>query len=169
MKGKTLAFIVAYSLTATLVPVIRPVAARGHGHGVATSFYSVKGPFQCVRGEFRYDYDRYGALGKHWTGRPGPKMRNAEVDACALKPKIGSEGRPSVMFRVWFLGPMESNRPKCTFKITGGGKSAGAPAATRYYVDVIASQRVAHHDKARDLASLRSNTPWTVKFYCTSK
>ncbi len=158
------------SVVTALIYSMQPFTAQGHGgHGVASSFYSVKGPFQQISGEFSYDYNRYGAVGKNWERHSTSKMRYAGVDADALKTKSGEVGSPSVRFRVWFLGPMVSKRPKCTFKIGGGGKIEGTPVATRYHVDVLAMQKAVHNDKKHDFLKLQSDGPWTVKFYCVSK
>ncbi|MGA2224886.1 MAG: hypothetical protein ABSH41_10630 [Syntrophobacteraceae bacterium] len=127
-----------------------------------------KGPFQQLTGEFQYDYKRYGAVGKDWENSCTREMPYAVVDAHA-NPEGGRDGLPSVEFIVWFLGPMKSDNPKCTFKILDGGEVKALKEVTRNHLNVIAVPKVFDHSGTRDFSSLQSNTPWTIRFTCTSE
>jgi hypothetical protein len=82
-------------------------------------------------------------------------MPYAVVDAHALNPQGVGGGQPSVEFIVWFLGPMKSDNPKCTFEISGGEVKA-LEEVTRHHLNVIAGP-------------IQSDVPWMIRFNCTSE
>jgi hypothetical protein len=127
-----------------------------------------KGPFRQLTGEFQYDYKRYGAVGKDWECSCTREMPYAIVDAHA-NPEGGRDGRPAVEFTVWFLGPMRSDNPKCTFEISDGGEVTTIKEATRHHLNVIAVPKVLDRSEAHDFPNFQSNTPWTIRFNCTSE
>jgi hypothetical protein len=127
------------------------------------------GPFGILSGEFKYDYTRYGAIGKDWESDCTAKMPHAAVNAHAVTAAGGCDHWPSVEFEVGFLGPMKSDHPKCTFEIEGGGRVENIPRATRYHADVIAVPEIAYDTQAHDPSNLKSDVPWTVRFQCSSE
>jgi hypothetical protein len=155
------------------MPLARAYAAHGHGggsagHGRSGSFGS-KGPFQTLTGQFIYDYTRYGAIGKNWESDSTAKMPNAAVNAYAVSATGQGGNCPSVRFRVWFLGPMKSDHPKCAFEIAGGGRVENILKATRYHADVIALPETTCDTQTHDFSIPESDAPWTVRFHCTSQ
>ncbi len=127
-----------------------------------------KGPFHQLSGEFQYDYKRYGAVGKDWEGGCTEQMHYAIVDAHASTEDEPC-GWPAVEFTVWFLGPMTSGNPKCTVEITDGGEVSLIKEATRHHLNVIAVPKIFNRSATHDFSNLQSNTPWTVRFSCTSE
>jgi len=95
-------------------------------------------------------------------------MPYAVVDARA-NPESESTGLPAVEFIVWFLGPMTSDNPKCTVEIADGGEVKAIKEVTRHHLNVIAVPRVFDCSGPHDFSNLQSNTPWTLKFTCTSE
>jgi hypothetical protein len=95
-------------------------------------------------------------------------MPYATVDAHA-DAEGGSHGWPEVEFIVWFLGPMKSNNPKCTFEISHGGEFKAFKEVTRHHLNVIAAPKVFDGAGAHDFSNLQSKTLWTVRFNCTSE
>jgi hypothetical protein len=136
--------------------------ASGHGGG---GFYAPKGPFHHLTGEFQYDYKRYGAVGRDWEGSC---TRKTVVDTYA-DPEGERGGLPAVKFIVWFLGPMTSDSPECTFEIADGGEVKNIKEVTRHHLNVIAVPKVLDDSGTRDFSNLQSNTPWTIRFACTSE
>jgi hypothetical protein len=154
----------ASCLIITLILVTRPFTAQGRGGGC----YVPKGPFQQLTGEFQYDYKRYGAVGKEWESVCTREMSYAIVKAHA-NPEGGGGSWPEVEFIVWFLGPMKSDNPKCTFGISDGGEVKAITKVTRNHLNVIAVPKVVDDSGTRDFSNLQSNTPWTIRFTCTSE
>ncbi len=107
----------ACCLLITLILCTWPFSSPGRCGGC----YAPKGPFRRLSGEFQYDYERYGAVGKDWENSCTPEMPYAIVSAHA-NPEGDRGGLPAVEFIVWFLGPMKSDNPKCTFEILNGGE-----------------------------------------------
>ncbi len=95
-------------------------------------------------------------------------MPYAVVDAHA-NPEGGLDGWPAVEFKVWFLGPMASDNPKCNLEIADGGKVKALKKVTRHHLDVIAVPKVFVRSETRDFSNLQSKTPWTIRFNCTSE
>lgn len=168
-------FLIAAIFAAALVgsPFLheRADATGGHGGGAGTGgggLYAPKGPFQKLSGEFQYDYSRYGAVGKDWESSYTRKMPHAAVDVRA-NPEGERGGLPAVKFIVWFLGPMKSDNPKCTFEIADGGEVKAIKEVTRHHLNVIAVPKVSDCPGRNDFSNLQSKTPWTIRFNCTSK
>ncbi|MGO9531539.1 MAG: hypothetical protein ACLP3B_10205 [Syntrophobacteraceae bacterium] len=176
MKRFSFKFLIAAILAAALVgfPFLHePTDATGsHGGGAGHGgggFYAPKGPFQKLSGEFQYDYSHYGAVGKDWESSRTRQMPYVIVDAHA-NPKGESAGLPAVEFIVWFLGPMTSDSPKCNLEITDGGEVKALKKVTRHHLNVIAVPKVLDGSGGtRDFSNLQSNTPWTIRFACTSE
>ncbi len=161
MMRKIYVLISAGCLITSLVLVTLPFSSEALSGGC----YAPKGPFQQLSGEFQYDYKRYGAVGKDWESSCTREMPYAVVDA---HPE-GGGGLPAVEFIVWFLGPMQSDNPKCNFKIADGGEVKALKEVTRSHLNVIAVPKVSDGARMRDFSNLQSNTPWTIRFSCTSE
>ncbi|MGO8944629.1 MAG: hypothetical protein ACLQJ7_13270 [Syntrophobacteraceae bacterium] len=163
VRRKIHLLISACCLTTTMILITLPLKSSGRGGGC----YAPKGPFQQLTGEFQYDYKRYGAVGKDWESscRETPY---AVVNAHA-NPVGGRGGWPAVEFTVWFLGPMESDNPKCTFEISDGGEVEALKEVTRYHLNVIAVPKVFDGSGTHHFSNLQSNTPWTIRFNCKSE
>ena len=176
LKRFSFKFLIAAVLAAALVgyPFLHEQVDATGGHGGGGSghggggFYAPKGPFHHLTGEFQYDYERYGAVGKDWKSSCTRKMPYAVVDAHA-NPEGERGGLPAVKFIVWFLGPMTSDSPKCTVEIADGGEVKAIKEVTRHHLNVIAVPKVIDCSGTHDFSNLQSNTPWTLKFNCTSK
>ena len=95
-------------------------------------------------------------------------MPYAVVDAHP-NPEDNSGGLPTVEFIVWFLGPMASDNPKCNLEIAHGGEVKTLKEVTRNHLNVIAAPKVFNGSGTHDFSNLQSNTPWTVRFDCTSE
>jgi len=165
MVRKIYVLIITCCLMTILMLLARPFAAHGRGCGS----YAPEGPFQMVTGEFKYNYTRYGAIGKDWESDCTSQMPHAAVNAYAQSSTGGSGNCPSVRFGVWFLGPMQSDHPKCTFEIVGGGRVENILRATRYSVDVIATPEMTCNTQAHDSSISKPDALWTVRFHCTSE
>lgn len=139
--------------------------AQGRGGGC----YNPKGPFKQLSGKFRYDYYRYGSVGRDWESDCTREMPYAAVKAHGLNPEGGGGGGPSVEFVVWFLGPMKSDNPKCTVEISGGGEVKAIKEATRHYLNVIAGPKVFDGSATHHISNLQTEIPWTIRFNCTSE
>jgi len=164
MVRKIYVLISACCLITTLMLITLPFSSSGRGGGC----YVPKGPFHKLTGEFQYDYSRYGAVGKDWESSCTRETTYAIVNAHAY-PEGGRGGWPAVEFIVWFLGPMASDNPKCTFEIPDGGEVKAIKEVTRHHLDVIAMPKVSDSSGTYDLSNLQSNTPWTIRFNCTSE
>ena len=164
MVRKIYVLISACCLIITLILIIRPFTVQGRGGGC----YVPKGPFHQLTGEFQYDYERYGAVGKDWESTCTREMPYAFVNAHA-SPEGGRDGLPAVEFKVWFLGPMASANPKCNLEIAGGGEVKAFKEVTRHHLDVIAVPKVFDGSGTHDFLNLQSDTPWTIRFNCTSE
>ena len=164
MVRRIYVLISACCLITALILITRPFTAQGRGGGC----YVPKGPFHQLAGEFQYDYKRYGAVGKDWEISCTREMPYAEVDAHA-SPEDGSGGRPMVEFIIWFLGPMKSDNPKCTFEISNGGEVKALKEVTRNHLNVIAVPKVFDGSGTHGFSNLQSNAPWTIRFNCMSE
>jgi hypothetical protein len=166
MMRKSSLLVSTCCLITALAFINRPFTAQGRGGGC----YEPKGPFQQLAGEFQYDYRRYGAVGKDWESSCTREMPNAAINAKALiNPEAGHGDWPAVEFTVWFLGPMESDNPKCTFEISDGGDVKALKEVTRHHLNAIAVPKVLDGSGTHDFLNLQSTTPWTIKFNCTSE
>jgi hypothetical protein len=159
------ALIAIFSMMAALALLILPFTAQSRGGGC----YAPKGPFQQLSGEFRYDYERFGAVGKNWELGCTSEMPHCAVEAHSLKPEDGCEDRPSVEFTVWFLGQMGSDNPKCLFEIMNGGQVVANEGATIHHLKVIAAPKMLESQEGLGASSLQAGTPWRIKFYCSSE
>ncbi len=164
MVRKIFLLISSCCLITALMLITRPFAARGRGGGC----YVPKGPFHQLTGEFRYDYKRYGAVDKDWESSCTREMPYALVNAYA-NPEGGRDGWPAVEFKVWFLGPMASDNPKCNVEIADGGEVKAFKEVTRHRLDVIAVPKVLDGSGTHDFSNLQSDTPWTIRFNCISE
>ena len=152
-------------LIIALALIIRPFAVQGRGCG----FYAPKGPFRILSGEFHYDYKRYGAVGKDWESSCTREMPYTAVNAHALNHQGGTGDWPIVEFTVWFLGPMRSDNPRCTFEISGGGEVNAVKEVSRRHLKALAGPKVTDGRASLNAASLQSDLPWTIRFNCTSE
>ncbi|SPF32190.1 exported hypothetical protein [Syntrophobacter sp. SbD1] len=164
MVRKICVLISTCCLITALMLIARPPDSPARGGGC----YVPKGPFQQLTGEFVYDYKLYGAVGKDWEGSCTRETTCALVNAHA-NPEGGRGGWPAVEFTVWFLGPMKSDNPKCTFEISNGGEVKAIKEATRHHLNVIAVPKVFDDAGTHDFSNLQSNTPWTIRFSCASE
>lgn len=164
MVRKIYAPISACCLVFTLILILWPFSSLARCGGC----YAPKGPFRQLSGEFQYDYERYGAVGKGWESSCTRETPDAVISAHA-NPEGGRSSRPAVEFIVWFLGPMESGSPKCTFEISNGGEVKAFKEVTRNHLNVIAVPKVLVVSGKRDYSNLLSNTPWKIRFSCASE
>ena len=153
-----------FCLITALTIIAWPFIVQGRSGG----YCAPEGPFQRLTGEFQYDYKRYAAVGKDWKSSCTREMPYSAVDA-HVNPENGRDGWPAVEFIVWFLGPMKSDNPKCTFDISDGGEVKALKAVTRHHLNIIAVPRVSNGLETHGFSNLQSNTPWTIRFNCTSE